>query len=347
MKPTALLLIPALTCLAHADTIRMRNGTEYEGEVVSEKDDHYVVKVQVTKSIRDERKIPKNEILEIVAERKDEVAFDKIKALVPTPDLLTLEQYEHRTGAVEDFMKEFPKSRLLGDADALLKVLDSERAVVAAGGLKFEGKMIGSSERAAHAFPLDARIIASKVTGLGDAGDITGALRAWSDLQDQFSTSKAYLETIPYAKSMMTSHLRSIDRSLTTFDARTKEREDGLASIDERDRERTKRAIADAAAAYEAKIAKEIEERIKWPSLDPYHEGPMADTKRLLETELAKLERLDTTKIPDGDAAWNEAWTTLNGTPARDAASAAISAARSARLPAEYMEILEAKVPTK
>lgn len=347
MKSTALLLIPTFACIAHADTIRMRNGTEYEGEVVTENDDHYVVKIQVTKSIRDERKIPKNEILEIVAEKKDEIAFDKINALVPTPDLLTLAQYEKRTEAVESFMKEFPESGLLEDADALLKVLDGERAVVAAGGLKFEGKMIEASDRASKAYPLDARIAASKVTNLGNAGDITGALRAWSDLQDNFSSSQAYLDTIPYAKSMMTSYLKTIDRNLSTFDARTKKRMDGLASIDQRDRQRTERAIADESAAYERKIAKEKEEKIKWLSLDPYHKGPMSDTKRLLETELGKLERLDTAKIPDGDAAWNDAWETLSGSPDREAVSAAISTARSARLPTEYIEILEAKAPTR
>ena len=129
-----------------------------------------------------------------------------------------------------------------------------------------------------------------------------------------------------------------------------KEREDGLARIDERDRLRTKRAIADQAAAYMAKIAAEKEANVHWPSLDPYHKGPIMQTKRKLEQEISKLEKFDPTRIPDGDKAWNDAWEILTGATedqAASATSAAISAARSSRLPAEYIAILEAKAPNK
>ncbi|MEP4079940.1 PTPDL family protein [Haloferula sp.] len=345
MKLTTFLLIPVLACLSHADTIRMRNGIEYEGEILAEKDDHYVVKIQVTKSIRDERKIPKTEILEIVAEKKDKQAFEKIKTLVPTPDLLTRDQYDSRTEAVESFMAEFSKSGLLKKADELLKVLDAERSVVAAGGVKFEGKMIEGSDRAARAYPLDARIAASKVTRHGDDGNTTLALRAWSELETRFGTSQAYIDTIPYAQKMMTSHLKALDKNLASFDARLKKREDGLARIDERDRERTKRAIAEKDAAYERQIEEEKEKKIKWLSLDPYHKRTMTDTKRQLETALGKLERFDSSKVPNADDAWNDAWETLTGVTDRQAATAVVSAARAARLPKEYLDILEAKVP--
>ncbi len=348
MKPTTLLLFSAFACLAPADTIRMRDGSELEGEVVSEKDDHYVVKVQVTKTIRDERKIPKTDVLEIVAEKKDALAFEEIKTLVPTPDLLTLQEYERRTAKVEGFMKEFSESRLLKSANALLKVLDDERKVVAEGGLKFEGKMIQASERAAHAYPLDAQIAASKVVAAGNAGDPTQALRAWTALESKFVASQAFLDTRSYAQKLMVAHLKSIDNSLATFDARMKEREAGLARIDERDRDRTKRAIAEQSAAYEAKLAKEKEENVKWPTLNPNHKEPMMVTKRLLETEIAKLEKLDPSKIPDGDKAWNDAWSVLTGGEVdRQTGTAAISAARSARLPSDYIALLEAKVPAK
>ncbi|MFC7337171.1 PTPDL family protein [Haloferula chungangensis] len=343
MKPISLLLLPILTCMAHADTIRMRDGSELTGEVVTEKDDHYVVKVQVTKTIRDERKIPKKDILEIVAEKKDLLAFEEIKSLVPTPDLLTLEQYDQQTAKVENFMKEFPQSRLLKDADALLKTLDAEREVIAEGGLKFEGKMVQASDRAAHAYPLDARIAAAKVV---NAPDTTQALRAWTELESKYGSSKAYLDAREYARKLMLTHLRAIEKSLDSYDQRMKDREAGLARIDERDRDRTKRAIEEQNAAYLAKVAKEKEENVKWPSLDPNHKGPMMETKRLLEMELSKLDKLDPSKLPDGDKAWNDAWSVLSsGGTDRQAASTAISAARSARLPAEYITILEAKIP--
>ena len=344
MKPALFLFLPALACIAHADTIRMRDGTEHEGEVVADKGDHYVVKIQVTKSIRDERKIQKSDVLEIVAERKDEIAFDEIKPLVPTPDLLTHQQYDQRIAMIDGFMKAFPDSNLIKEADAILKTLDSEREVVAAGGLKFEGKMIQASDRASRAYPLDARITAAKVT---ESKDPTSALRAWSELESKFGVSQAYRDTIPYAKRLMINYLKSVEKSLETIDARIKERDDGLARIDERDRERTKRAIDEQSAKYKALIAKEKEERIKWPTLDPYQKDPIMETQRLLKSEIAKLDKLDLSKTPDGDQAWTDAWDALNTGSDRQAGTTAISAARSARIPQEYITILESKLPEK
>lgn len=345
MKSITTLLAASLTCASLADTIRMRNGTEYEGEVVSEQDDHYVVKIQVTKSIRDERKIPKNEVLEIVAEKKDEVAYEKIKDLVPTPDLLTVEDYDTRISAVESFLRTYKDSSYVKDADKILEVLDAEQGELAKGGIKFEGKMIHASDRESRAYPLDARIAASRVTSLANAGDTIGALRAWSVLEDDYSSSTAYRETIPFALKLMQAQLSYVNRNLETIDQRIEKREDGLAQIPVRDRERSKQAIDEQTAAYEARIAKEKKDGVDWLTLDPYHKDPLNEAKRKLEQEIQKLRKLDPSSLPDGDEAWSEAWKTVNGAADRAATTNAIAAARSARLPAKYISMLEARAP--
>jgi hypothetical protein len=347
MKTRLVLLLPLLSIASSADTIRLRNGTEYEGVVLREEGDDYVVSVQVTKSIRDERRIPKRDVLEIVAEKKDEVAFERIKSLVPTPDLLTLEDYVERVNAVEGFMSKFNKSSYLREADKMLKVLDEERKIVADGGMKFEGKMIDGDERAASAYPLDARIAASEVKEFGDAGDLLGALRAWETFEKEFSGSSAYREMIPYAQRVMRTQLSKVNQLLDTFDARVAERESGLERIPQKDRARSEAAIAAEAANYERLVEAEKKAGIKWPSLSPWHKSPLQATKSRLEQEIKRLQKVDPSSIPDAEAAWKEAWDVMNGSPDSSAASSALSAARSARLPERYIEMLEKKAPSK
>ncbi|MEM9236197.1 MAG: PTPDL family protein, partial [Verrucomicrobiota bacterium] len=224
MKPAIVTLVAALTCASFADTIRLRNGTEYEGEVLAEKDDHYVVRIQVTKSIRDERKIPKTEVLEIIAEKKDAADFEAIKDLVPTPDLLSLEDYEKRTSAVEKFLATHSKSRLAKQASEILKTLDKEREAVAAGGIKFESKIIQSGDRQSRAYPLDAQIAAAEVKRLSEARDFTGALRAWTKLEKDFGSSSAYKDLVPFAHKLFTSQKAALDKSIASFEERLNKR---------------------------------------------------------------------------------------------------------------------------
>lgn len=349
MKKTALfLLLSSLLALqAGADTIRLRNGTALEGKVISEDADSYQVLVQVTKSIRDQRKIPKADVLEIVAEKTDEVAFEKIKDLVPTPDLLDTAQYDKRVEAVEKFMSDHSGSKLLKEAGAMLKVLDAERKTVAEGGVKFDGAMIEPEDHRTQAYPIDSRIAAERVRRQGDSGDLVGALRAWDALEKEFGSSKAYIETIPYALKLMRTQLATVNRDLSSFDDRVKKRNDGIERIDASDRPRTERAIADETAAYLRRVDSEKKATLRWLSLHPFEKGPMDDAKRLLESEIKRLSSLDPSKVPDGDAAWTEAWKVLSGTPTPQEATAAISAANSARLPKAYIDLLSAKAPAR
>lgn len=345
MKSAAFLLLPALICLCSADTIRLRNGTELEGIILSEDSDHYVALVQVTKTIRDQRKIPKGDVIEIVGVKKDEVAFEAIQKLTPTPDLLGPEEYERRIEDTEEFLTTHSASRLATDATKILAELEEEAKLVKAGGIKFKGTMIPADERAKKAYTLDSQIAASAVTTAGDAGNRTAALRAWDDFEQSFPTSRAFLDTKPYVIKVMKTQLAAIDGQLATLDKRLKDRADGIERIPNKDRARTEKILEEESASYRRLIENEKKAQIRWISLDPYHKEPMTQMKGQLEREIKRLTDLSTSSLPDGDHAWEEAWSTLHGAPTSEEAKAAITKARTARLPKEYMDRLEAMLP--
>ncbi|MGE9271017.1 MAG: PTPDL family protein [Verrucomicrobiales bacterium] len=346
MKPTiALLLALFFISIAQADTIRLTNGTTLEGEILSEESDHYIALVKVTKTIRDQRKILKSEIEEIIAVQKDAVAFEAIQNLVPTPDLLGDAEYERKIEDVKAFMSEYPGSPLSTDASEILSTLESEQKVITGGGIKFDGKLIPASERQPKAYTLDSQIAAQKVKTEGDAGRRTSALRAWDEMESEFKNSKAYLDLRPYMVQLMENQLRKVHAHLNTLDERLKKRSNGLEQIPLKDRARAKQILEEENERYLKLIASEKEAGIQWISLNSYHKKPMDDITRRLQSEIRRLDRLDPSYLVDGDAVWEEAWTTLSGDPSNEEIRTVMTKVRSANFAPRYVEMLSEMLP--
>lgn len=340
-----LALAPLVLAIVHADTIRLRDGKHFEATVLSEADDHYVILVKVTETIREQRRIPKNKILEIVREKKDEIAFEELQELVPTPDRLDVEAYDSRIERLARFMEKFPDSPRVSTAEAMIKTLEAEREVIAAGGVKFDGELLGAEDRREKAFTIDSRIVEAELNDALSKGRRIEALRAWDELEKEFPTSTAYTDNLPRILDVMRTQLAAVEKALETYDQRVGRRAENMSRVPEKDRDRARQAIEDQASDYLDRIAEEREEGIRWLSLDPFQEEPLHRAKSLLESEIRRLEELDTRSIPNGDQAWKEAWTTLHADPNPDEAREAISKARDARLPERYIDMLEAEAP--
>ena len=94
-----------------ADTIVLKSGIEYQGKVISEDATNYLVEINVTKSIKDEKSIPKADVKEIrkeSAESAEKADFEKVGILVPTPDQLSAQDYQERIQKAESFIATYP-----------------------------------------------------------------------------------------------------------------------------------------------------------------------------------------------------------------------------------------------
>lgn len=344
MKPSLLLLLTIAT--AAADTLELRDGSKLEGTILREDGDHYIVQVQITKSIKDERRIPKTDVVKQIAEKKDETAFLALAKLLPTPDLLGEPGYDARIAKVATFLKDFPDSSKKSAALKIHDELDDERAAIAAGGVKFGGKMISAAERAPQAYALDATIQANTIRASAEAGDMLAALRGWSRLETEFSGSKAYRDLIPFMLTAMKSHLANVSQTLAGLDARVKTRKDGLAGMSGNDRSRSQQAIQEEEDSYLAHVAKEKAVGVRWLSLNPFVKAPLDETKRLLENEIRRLGQLDPTTLRNSEQAYADAWAQVTRPGiTRQEAEAAISKARSENVPQAYLDQLLAAAP--
>lgn len=339
---SALLWLSFFTLPAMADTIVLKDGTTLEGSVLREDATSYVVEVQVTKSIKDERVIAKADVETIKKERADAAAFEAIAKLVPTPDALPAGEYAQRIRAVEKFLKDHRLTPKGKQAQEMLATLQAEVKQIAAGGIKMNGRMIPAAEYRANAYEIDARIGAANISRLIKQSRFLEALRAFSAFDRDFENTAARDELLPEITSAMRSYLNGIKQSLSTFEARTKQRQIGLDRMPAADRRASEAAIAEENAMLEKRLASEEEQKIGWVSTHPFFEDSLEETVEFGNRELERLAKADSSPEVDGGKAYRDALSLIQSGGAQADVAGAITKAKAAGVSGRYIEILEA-----
>jgi hypothetical protein len=342
--PTTLCFL-ALLFPAAADTFVLNNGSKLEGSILSEDATSYLLEVRVTKTIKDERRILKADVKKIEREYPDQIAFAAIKKLTPTPDLLTPEEYAKRIRAVEKFLGDFRLTSRSKDAEAILATLKAEANEVLAGGIKLNGKIVPAAQYSANAYEIDSRIQAAKIRKLVKNAQSLQALRVFSGFGKDFQNTTAYAELVPLMKQVITSYLQELNQSLTSFEARVKERKVGLERMPTADRRLTENAIREETAELETRFKKEKDAKLDWVTIHPFFKPSLEDTMTFAKQELARLSAMKNQPVVDGGKAFRDAMTLVQSKADAAEITAAIAAAKTAMVPERYMTMLEAGAP--
>ncbi|MES2659335.1 MAG: PTPDL family protein [Verrucomicrobiota bacterium] len=330
----------AATLPARADKFTLKDGSVLEATIASETADSYVLEVQVTKSIRDERTIAKADVAKVEREQPDLKAYEAIAKLVPTPDLLSDEEYGTRINAVQKFLKDHPASPHAKDAKAMLATLKTESAQVASGGIKL-GAMISPAEYKLNAYDLDARVQEAKIRNLVTQDEPLAALRAYSDFSRDFTGTNSFAALAPLMQQVMKNQVAEAEESLLTLDARLKKRAAGLGQMSSEDRRITENAIKEEDASIEARYKSEKAANLGWVTPSPYNKASLEETVRFGEAEITRLAAIKLTLGQDAGKAWREAWAVIHNSKNAAAVTTAITAARTLGVSAKYLAMLE------
>ena len=338
----AIVWLTALSLPIFADTFTMKDGSTVEGSILREDATSYVVEVQVTKSIKDERVIAKADVASIKAEKPYEAAFDSIKGLFPTPDGLNHEDYAQMIRKVEKFLTDYRGSLKTTDAKKILADLKDEANEILAGGVKLNGKIISAPEYRANAYDIDSRIEAAKIQSLIDKANYIEALRAYERFDDDFHNTTARQELTPLVMRVIRTYVTSIGQSLSTFTARTKARQVGLERMPAGERASTAKAIAEENVAIEKRFNAEKVAKLGWVTTHPFYKPSLEATVNFGKMELKRLETASSAATVDAGKAYRDALTQIqNGGSDTAAVTAAIAAAKSAKVAQRYIDALE------
>ncbi len=292
IKKIHILIVSTLCGLfpAGADVITLSNGEVINGRVLRETDEEMVIEIDVTETIRDEKTFPKSEIKSIEKISADIKAFDKIKGLVPAPELLTAEDYDLRITAIEKFIEAHPKSGKIAKAKQMLDVLNEERAVVRKGGVKYGEEMISAEDYKGNAYEIDTRIAESGIREAVSRRDFISALRGFTAYEERFGAAEGREELIPVILQVLKVYGNTLGSTIDSLERRTGKRTSGLESMAPEDRQKTERAIADEQARLDARFAQEKAEKQAWVTPDAYHKDSLDSAMKQTEATMKRLE---------------------------------------------------------
>ena len=331
-----------LTLPVAADTFIMKDGSKLNGSILRQDATSYVLEVQVTKTIKDEKVVPKADVLKIEPTAPVQTDFASIRQLVPVPDLLTTADYTAKISTVEKYIKEHRMTSTSKEAQEILDNLKAEAAVIATGAIKLDGKIIPAAERQTNAYEIDARIQATKIRRLVTNSQTLPALRAFTEMQRSFPNTSASNSLIPLMTQVITSYLAETLPLAQTYEARTKARQTGLTRMTAIDRRSSETAIREQTAELTAKYQQEKDAKIDWVTSHPFSKPALEDTLTFGKQELVRLAALKNAPPVDGGKAFRDAMICIQtkGDPA--AVKAAINDAKTAMVPERYLAILEA-----
>jgi len=331
----------AMTIPAMADTFVLKDGTTLEGKVLSEDATNYHVEVKVSKSIKDERTIAKADVTKIEKEQPDLIAFESIAKLVPAPDLLTVEEYGVRIRAVEKFLADNRGSSKSKDARAMLATLKTEANEVLAGGVKMGGKIVSPAEYRANAYEIDSRIQEAKIRALIKDARYLQALRSFNEFSNDFRNTSAHAGLLPLINQVINTYLAEVQETLSTYDARVKERDLGLQRMAAADRAGTENAIREEAAEFEARFKSEKDSKLGWVTTDPFFKPSLEETIAFGKQEIARLTTLASGKTVDAGKIYRDALGLIQGKGNAASVTAALTAAKNAFIAPRYIATLE------
>lgn len=331
----------ALALPATADTFFLKDGTTLEGRVLSEDATNYHVEVKVTKSIKDERNIAKADVTKIEKEQMDLTAFEQLSKLLPAPDLLTVEEYGSRIRSVEKFLAEHRGSSKSKEARAMLATLKSEANEVLAGGIKMGGKIVSPTEYRANAYELDSRIQEVKIRALVKDARYFLALRTFSEFSRDFRNTSSHAALLPLINQVISSYLEEVQQSLSSYDARVKEREVGLKRMPGADRVATENAIREETAANEARFKAEKDAKVGWVSIDPFFKPSLEETIAFGKQESTRLATFTTAKPVDAGKIYRDTLTLIHNKGNVSTVTTAMTAAKAAFIAPRYIATLE------
>jgi hypothetical protein len=338
----AALCLLSMTPSSHADTFLLKDGTTLEAKIVSETADAYVLEVQVTKTIKDERRILKADVDKKTADQPDLKAFEAIAKLSPTPDLMSADDYLVQIAVVEKFLKEYRASNKTKEAKAILEALKTESAQVTAGGIKYNGKIVSAADFKANAYDLDARIEEAKIRRLVDSNEYLAALRTFVDFDRDYRTTLSYGALSTIIKQVIQNQVVEAKQSLAGYDARIKAREVGLQQMAADDRKISENAIKAETVELDKRYKAEKDAKQVWVTTSPFNKPSLEDTVHFGEAELVRLAAVKTALGVDGGKAYRDLYTAIHSGANAAAVSAAITAAKTALVPPRYLAPLEA-----
>ena len=328
--------------LASADTFRLKNGEVVEGTIIDNQPDHFLVKGKNAAGIGFEREIKKSDVLEHIVDTPDRIAFKQIEGYLPTPDRLTVPQYQKRLRDLQGFLNAFPDSPFVPDAKKMDEQLRKELRQAQLGGLKLDGEWIRPAQRNRNAYEIDAGLAMDDMKAAAKDNNHQKALLKFDEIVAEFPSTKYYVPSTQFAEKVLKNYQNLVKSKFSGVKAAKERREINIRRLPEAQRAAERAAIQARDKRYLDMVsAQKTKQGWRWVTLtgNDVHPGPMQDTLRNIQTTLDQIANVEEPE-KDGGALYRAAYGAAlqkNEEQAREL----ITELKSLQVPDRYIERIE------
>lgn len=215
----SLIFLGVMTSLS-ADTIELKNGTILEGNIITDGPDSVVIEYKVTPSIKDQKTVPKEDIVKMTSVSEDEKAFKDLGNLTPPPTALDTAFYDPLVDRkIPEFITAYRYSKHVSALREAAANLEKERNRIRQGDRKVEGVWITAVEIQKDPVETQARIRLADIKLRTASGDHVGALQSYELLEKNCTNSKVLPEAIGLALTNIGMLQQDLSVAQATFPA--------------------------------------------------------------------------------------------------------------------------------
>lgn len=322
-----------------ADTFHLTDGTTLKGSVVMEKDDEYLLKVEISENILTEKTVKKSMITKIDKDDRSIPAYKKIQSLLPLQDDLTIKDYQDFENVyLQKFRDDYPDSKYTKKIDEISKMVKKEIALLESGGVKINGKNITEEEYAKNKYQYDAQIKLRKLQKAAASKQYTYAMQKFEDLEKSHPQTKAFQKAIQIVQGFLPEYKASVAKLESKVDEEVERRDNALESLEGGDKTRTSRMLLQEANQYETSLAKaEDEQKTKWLPLNKFYKDPARKVLSNISNEENRLSKINFTSKINPSATYREFYSAIEKDDIKEASSR-LNDFRSTRPSREYLD---------
>ncbi len=293
----ALLALACGTSLLHADYLILKNGNKVEGNILSESPDAVRMKYRLTPKIWDEKDFPRADIDQVVRQRPEEVEIVELRKLLPTEDLLTPDRYEQiiqdRLRPFVNQYKDTPESK---EAEQIIATLQEEKKKVSNGEVKLEGKWLSAPEAKGAEYNIQAYRLLTQMREHMAKFEWLDALRVFESFSKKkpgYVGSTYYPAAIGEALVCMDKWDSVLSKMAQEQPALSKAREEGLNKLADTEKARTKAAIEEEKAKWQAQAEADRRAQIRWIAPYKYDLTSILNMQKAIVAERSKLQAIN------------------------------------------------------
>lgn len=306
------LLLFAFPVAGSGDEIKLKSGETLEGRITYEADDIVKIELTISASIKETKIIARGDIAEIIKETPDNVAFREMQDLLPVASLTPAGTYKTLIeSGPASFLRNFPDSVHTEKVKEIKAQLDEELDKVERGFIKLEEEWLSPQDQAEFETLISSRIEFLRMNAAVRSGNHNGiitALRHFEVIESKFYGTPAFAKGVELALEAIPALGRQLQGMLRDVEYRNAEYERNKSALDEIARAQVEAARKREEDNYQAGLAADKKEGIKWvrlnsrskPSIEAYLKLAAAELTRIREYDPAQL-KLQSEKLVEVD----------------------------------------------